>query len=97
MKNNWSEEEAAEGNKKFVPIAQGDKDQIKMKIVDLMCSVPQNEQKQLSDSLSTISKYDFPQLWPNLLQELFAHGMGVRKRSSTGDGDSSKKTKKPRK
>jgi exportin-2 (importin alpha re-exporter) len=70
VKRNWSEEEAAEGNKKFVPIQQGDKDQIKAKIVDLMCSVPQNEQRQLSDSLTTICKYDFPQLWPQLLPEL---------------------------
>jgi speckle-type POZ protein len=33
---------------------------------------------------------------PNLLQELFAHGMGVRERPSGDSGDSSKKAKKAR-
>ena len=34
---------------------------------------------------------------PNLLQELFAHGMGVRKRPSEDGADTSTSTKKPRK
>lgn len=50
---------------------------IKQVIVDSMLVAPGLVQKQLSDAVSTIGKYDFPEKWPNLLSnmvEKFATG-----------------------
>ena len=48
-------------------IPQPDKDFIKIHIIDLMCSVPPDVQKQLAEAVTLISKYDFPAQWEGLL------------------------------
>jgi exportin-2 (importin alpha re-exporter) len=66
VKNNWS----ADDGIGEVAIAAADRDAVKGSIVGLMCHLPSNEQKQLSEALSTIAKYDFPAAWPGLLPSL---------------------------
>ena len=68
VKNNWS----ADDGIGEVAIAQADRDGVKGALVGLMCHLPSNEQKQLSEALSTIAKYDFPDRWPALLPSLVA-------------------------
>ncbi|KAK7583970.1 hypothetical protein V9T40_004933 [Parthenolecanium corni] len=72
IKRNWKIEDGEDY------ICQQDRDAIKTYIVDLMLSSPEAIQKQLSDAVSIIGKYDFPDKWPGLLDEM------IRK-FSTGD------------
>eukprot|EP01035_Chromulina_nebulosa_P002761 gene2761-3763_t len=51
-------------------ISQTDKDFIKKNIIELMCSVPADVQKQLAEAVTIISKYDFPDKWEGLLPNL---------------------------
>lgn len=53
-------------------ISPADRAAIKAQLVNLMCTVPDVAQKQLSESLSIISNHDFPDQWPALLPELVA-------------------------
>lgn len=48
-------------------IHQDDRVLIKEQIVIVMLNAPEAVQKQLSDAISLIGKYDFPDNWPNLL------------------------------
>lgn len=43
---------------------------IKEQIVTVMLNAPEAVQKQLSDAISLIGKYDFPENWLNLLQKM---------------------------
>lgn len=47
-----------------------DRETIKSLIVNLMLESPEQIQKQLSDAISIIGREDFPDKWPNLIQEL---------------------------
>lgn len=51
-------------------IYREDRETIKTHIVNLMLSSPESIQKQLSDAISIIGKYDFPDNWPGLLDEM---------------------------
>lgn len=51
-------------------IHAADRDAIKKLIVNLMLKSPEQIQKQLSDAISIIGREDFPDKWPNLIQEL---------------------------
>lgn len=53
-----------------LPLAQGEKDQVKQLLTSLMLSTPPLVRSQLSEALSIISTHDFPQHWPTLLPEL---------------------------
>uniref|UniRef100_A0A2P2JD21 Uncharacterized protein MANES_01G245400 n=1 Tax=Rhizophora mucronata TaxID=61149 RepID=A0A2P2JD21_RHIMU len=55
------------------PILPNDKEQIKTLIVSLMLNSSPRIQSQLSESLSLIGKYDFPESWPKLLPELVSN------------------------
>jgi len=46
---------------------------IKEQIVTVMLNAPESIQKQLSDGISLIGKYDFPDNWPNLLTTIIDH------------------------
>ncbi|CAG2168210.1 unnamed protein product [Oppiella nova] len=65
IKRNWRQSED-EVNK----IAENDRNQIKTVIIDLMLRSPEKIQRQLSDSVSIIGREDFPQKWPNLLDDM---------------------------
>lgn len=63
-----------DGNDK---IHQEDREAVKQNIVNLMLVSPEAIQKQLSDAVSIIGKTDFPEKWPNLINEMvekFASG-----------------------
>jgi len=51
-------------------ISAEDRLKIKTMIVDLMISMPEQIQRQLSDSISIIGREDFPKLWPQLLKDM---------------------------
>lgn len=61
MKKRWEagKEEDPELAKER-PLSQEEKDAVKGSILDLMCSVPSDVQKQLSEALAIISQHDFP-------------------------------------
>lgn len=49
-----------------------------------MLSSPESIQKQLSDAISIIGKYDFPTKWPELISQMvekFATGLFINKNS----------------
>lgn len=58
IKKRWNPGEDAD--EADTPLHQEDKDRIKQVILGLMCNVPANVQKQLSEALSIISTHDFP-------------------------------------
>lgn len=64
VKNNWDPERDVQ------VISEADRHVIKTNLITLMCSVPDQIQRQLSAALSTIGEYDFPEKWQNLLPEL---------------------------
>jgi len=47
-----------------------DRDAIKKLIINLMLHSPDSIQKQLSDAVSIIGKYDFPNKWPELIDQM---------------------------
>ena len=47
-----------------------DRDAIKKLIVNLMLHSPDSIQKQLSDAVSIVGKYDFPNKWPELIDQM---------------------------
>lgn len=47
-----------------------DRDAIKKLIINLMLHSPESIQKQLSDAVSIIGKYDFPNKWPELIDQM---------------------------
>eukprot|EP00953_Heterococcus_sp_UTEX-ZZ885_P014482 8195-Heterococcus_DN1.PRE.1 len=50
----------------------GDKDAIKGNMVHMMSITPPEVQRQFSEALSIISKYDYPEHWEALMPELVA-------------------------
>ncbi|CAB3368472.1 Hypothetical predicted protein [Cloeon dipterum] len=64
IKRNW--EIVDDQNK----IHEDDRSRVKAFIVDLMLGSPLNIQKQLSDAISIIGKFDFPKKWTDLLSKL---------------------------
>ncbi|KAI9480792.1 MAG: importin, partial [Benjaminiella poitrasii] len=53
-------------------IAEQDRLEIKNQIVQLMITVPEKLQLQISDALSLIAEADFPERWTSLLPELIS-------------------------
>jgi len=53
-------------------IPADDRLRIKTMIVDLMISMPEQIQRQLSDSISIIGREDFPKAWPDLLKHMIS-------------------------
>ncbi|KAL7018978.1 hypothetical protein ACKWTF_010969 [Chironomus riparius] len=51
-------------------IHESDREAIKRMIVPLMLKSPLSIQKQFSDAIQIIGKYDFPKKWPSLLDEM---------------------------
>lgn len=47
-----------------------DREAIKQLIVNLMLHSPEAIQKQLSDAVSIIGRYDFPNKWPDLISQM---------------------------
>ncbi|GBN11501.1 Exportin-2 [Araneus ventricosus] len=54
-------------------IHDSDRETIKQLIVSLMLRSPEQIQRQLSDAVSIIGREDFPEKWPNLIQEMVSH------------------------
>lgn len=52
------------------PVRDGEKEQIKAHIIDLMLSAPPRVRAQLSEALTIISEHDFPRRWEGLLPQL---------------------------
>uniref|UniRef100_A0A1L8DKS7 Exportin-2 n=1 Tax=Nyssomyia neivai TaxID=330878 RepID=A0A1L8DKS7_9DIPT len=67
VKRNWFYD-AEEG--KLDKIHETDRTAIKTLIVTLMLKSPTATQKQLSDAVSIIGKHDFPDKWPQLIDEM---------------------------
>ena len=67
VKKRWEpgEDEGPESAKER-PMSQEDKDAVKASILNLMCAVPSDVQKQLSEALAIISQHDFPGAWGNI-------------------------------
>ncbi|XP_026750496.2 exportin-2 [Galleria mellonella] len=65
IKRNWPvEDESADR------IHLSDRNAIKNLIVSLMLKSPEAIQRQFSDAVSIIGKYDFPEKWPTLIPEM---------------------------
>ncbi|XP_054706218.1 exportin-2-like [Uloborus diversus] len=71
IKRNWRIAED-EINK----VHDSDRETIKRLIVGLMLRSPEQIQRQLSDAVGIIGREDFPEKWPNLLQEMIVHFQG---------------------
>ncbi|XP_001862266.2 exportin-2 [Culex quinquefasciatus] len=67
VKRNWGWHLENDGPDK---VAESDRNGIKSLIVPLMLKSPSSIQKQLSDAVSIIGKYDFPLKWPQLMDEM---------------------------
>ncbi|GBP69393.1 Exportin-2 [Eumeta japonica] len=65
IKRNWPIDE--DGTNRM---HESDRITVKYLIVPLMLKSPESVQKQFSDAVSIIGKYDFPEKWPNLLPEM---------------------------
>ncbi|KAG7209545.1 hypothetical protein KM043_015625 [Ampulex compressa] len=65
VKRNWKVEEDSVDR-----IHAQDRDAIKKLIVNLMLHAPDSIQKQLSDAVSIIGKHDFPNKWPELIDQM---------------------------
>ena len=75
IKRGWEpEDEIGEAR-----ISNNDRDTIKSNLIDLMCSTPQDVQRQLAEAVTIISLHDFPANWSSLLPQL------VQKLNSTTD------------
>lgn len=68
IKKNWGG--PAENPDEPDRICQGDRDAIKTMIVPMMLKSPLSIQKQFSDAIQIIGKYDFPKKWPQLMDEM---------------------------
>ncbi len=68
VRKRWEPGEDAED--KDTPMSPADKEQVKQNILNLMCAVPNDVQKQLSEALTIISGHDFPEKWQTLLPEM---------------------------
>lgn len=66
IKRNWSQVDDSVVDK----ISQNDRNYVKKVIIDLMLKSPEQIQRQLSDSVSIIGREDFPDKWPNLLEDM---------------------------
>lgn len=64
VKRNWRVVDDAD------KIPAADRIKIKTMIVDLMISMPEQIQRQLSDAISIIGREDFPKDWPELLKHM---------------------------
>ncbi|ESO05215.1 hypothetical protein HELRODRAFT_99097 [Helobdella robusta] len=65
IKRNWSIRD--DGSDR---IHANDRLVVKQNIIRLMLKAPEQIQKQLSDAISRIGKEDFPDKWPNLMDEM---------------------------
>ncbi|XP_076289313.1 chromosome segregation 1 [Lasioglossum baleicum] len=65
VKRNWKVEEDSADR-----IFAQDRKAIKVLIINLMLHSPDSIQKQLSDAVSIIGKYDFPNKWPELIDQM---------------------------
>ena len=54
-------------------IKEDDREKVKMNIVKLMLSTPENIQRQLSEAISIIGRVDFYQKWNQLLPEIVVY------------------------
>ena len=68
VKNHWNPPEDSEN----FTLLDADKELIKPHLVELMLSVEERYEKQLSDAIGRIADCDFPDKWPTLMQELVA-------------------------
>lgn len=68
IKRNWAPSE--DGGKENATISEADRALVKDNVVTLMCMVPPEVQRQLSEVVGVISQSDFPAKWENLLPEL---------------------------
>ncbi|ORX43587.1 Cse1-domain-containing protein [Piromyces finnis] len=68
MKKRWPQ---IEGEADYLP--ENDRIRIKEGIISLMINVPVKLQRQLNEAILIIADNDFPQKWPNLIQELVAN------------------------
>lgn len=68
IKRNWKVHE--DSTDKIHP---EDRTTVKNLIVALMLRSPEQIQRQMSDAVSIIGREDFPERWPNLLQEMINH------------------------
>ncbi len=57
-------------SEKILPLPDVSKDNIKKHMVHMMCITPPEVQRQLSEAVAIMSKYDFPAKWPTLIPEL---------------------------
>lgn len=67
IKRNWAAHEDTGGPDK---IHESDRTAIKSLIITIMLKSPTCLQKQFSDAVSIIGKYDFPKKWPQLIDEM---------------------------
>lgn len=51
-------------------LSDADKEQVKAQVVQLMLATPERVQKQLSEAIAVIAKYDFPDHWQSLMPTL---------------------------
>lgn len=65
IKRNWKV-----GEDSVDRIHAQDREAIKKLIVNLMLHSPDSVQKQLSDAVSIVGKYDFPNKWPELIDQM---------------------------
>lgn len=65
IKRNWHTDEDATDR-----ISANDRMAIKENIVNIMVMSPEAIQKQLSDAVAIIGKYDFPVKWPHLINQM---------------------------
>lgn len=68
IKRNWGR--SVDNPEEQDRIHPADRDYIKKTIVPMMLKSPIAIQKQFSDAIQTVGKYDFPKKWPELMDEM---------------------------
>jgi len=67
IKKRWAPDD---DDPSIVPVAQPDRDVVKTHLIDLMCKVPPDVQRQCGEAVSIIAAADFPEKWTDLLPGL---------------------------
>ena len=67
VKYSWEAVDPESGVEQVCVVQDGEKEQIRQHIVDLMLSAPDKVRSQISEALTIISDHDFPDKWPSLL------------------------------
>ncbi|KAI8101811.1 hypothetical protein M9434_006876 [Picochlorum sp. BPE23] len=70
VKYSWEKMDETSGVEQVCVLGDDEKEQIRQHIVELMLNAPDKVRAQISEALTIISEFDFPERWPSLLPSI---------------------------